>query len=265
VDGHDPVLTILAGVLGLIFGSFGTVVAYRVPRRENIVSGRSKCPNCGRTIGPLENIPVLSWIVLRGRCRNCGEPISPRYPLIELATGLLFALAVWRFGVTVTGVVYAAFFWSLVVLTVIDLEHKLLPNRIVYPTFLVGWAGLVASALIDSNVGAERLRSAAFGMLIFGGFLFAVAFIYPAGMGMGDVKLAFSLGAFLGYAGGVRLVLVGMFLSFVLGGVIGLIVMGATGKNRKMQIPFGPFLAGGTVIAIAVGQRLLNAYLDFVG
>jgi leader peptidase (prepilin peptidase) / N-methyltransferase len=265
VGGHDPLLTSLAGVLGLIFGSFATVVAYRVPRRDSIVSGRSKCPSCGRTIGAVENIPVVSWIVLRGRCRHCGERISARYPLTELATGLLFALAAWRFGVTVTGVVYAAFFWALVVLTVIDLEHKLLPNRIVYPTFIAGWAGLITAALIDSGVPGARLRSAGLGMLVFGGFLFAVAFIYPAGMGMGDVKLAFALGAFLGYAGGVRLVLVGMFLSFVLGGVIGLIAMRITGKGRKMQIPFGPFLAGGTIIAIAVGQRLLDAYLDFVG
>jgi leader peptidase (prepilin peptidase)/N-methyltransferase len=264
VDGHDPLLTSLAAVLGLIFGSFATVVAYRVPRRESVVTGRSKCPNCGRTIGALENIPVVSWLALRGRCRNCGEPISPRYPLTELTTGLLFALAAWKFGVTVTGAVYAAFFLALVALTVIDLEHKLLPNRIVYPTFLVGWAGLVAAALVDSNVPAERLRSAAFGMLIFGGFLVLVAFVYPQGMGGGDWKLAFALGTFLGYAGGVRLTLAGMFISFVLGGVIGLVLMRLTGKDRKMQIPFGPFLAGGTVIAIAAGERLLDAYLSLV-
>jgi leader peptidase (prepilin peptidase) / N-methyltransferase len=265
VGGHDPLLTSLAGVLGLIFGSFGTVVAYRVPKRESIVSGRSKCPSCGRTIGALENIPVLSWVILRRRCRHCGEPISPRYPLTELATGLLFALAAWHFGITVTGAVYAAFFWVLVVLTVIDLELKILPNRIVYPTFVAGWIGLVAAALVDSELAGARLRSAGLGMLVFGGFLFAVAFAYPAGMGLGDVKLAFSLGAFLGYAGGVRLVLMGMFLSFVLGGIVGIVVMQVTGKGRKMQIPFGPFLAGGTVLAIAVGQRLLDAYLGFVG
>lgn len=210
-----------------------------------------------------ENIPVVSWIVLRGRCKNCGEKISVRYPLIELATGALFALAAWKFGGTVTAAVYAGFFWSLVVLTVIDLEYKLLPNRIVYPTFLAGWAGLVAAALVDSDVG--RLRSAAFGMLIFGGFLFVVAFIYPAGMGLGDVKLAFALGAFLGYTGGAGLVPLGMFISFVLGGVIGLVAMAVTKQGRKMAIPFGPFLAGGTIIAIAVGQGLLDAYLDTVG
>jgi leader peptidase (prepilin peptidase)/N-methyltransferase len=263
VGAHDALLTVFAGILGLIFGSFATAVAYRVPRRESIASGRSKCPNCGRQIGALENIPVLSWMLLRGRCKNCGERISARYPMIELATGALFALAAWKYGLTVTGAVFAGFFWALVVLTVIDLEHKLLPNRIVYPTFVAGWAGLAAAALVDSDV--SRLRSPAIGMLIFGGFLFIVAFIYPAGMGLGDVKLAFALGAFLGYAGGAGLVPVGMFLSFVLGGVIGLIAMRVTKQGRKMALPFGPFLALGTVIAIAVGEKLLDLYLDTAG
>jgi leader peptidase (prepilin peptidase)/N-methyltransferase len=263
VGAHDALLTTFAGILGLIFGSFATVVAYRVPRRESIVTGRSKCPRCGRQIGALENVPVVSWIALRGRCKNCGEPISPRYPLIELATGALFALAAWKYGLTVTAAVYAGFFWALVALTVIDLEHKLLPNRIVYPTFVAGWVGLVAAALVDSDV--SRLRSAGIGMLIFGGFLFAVAFIYPAGMGLGDVKLAFVLGAFLGYTGGAGLVPVGMFLSFVLGGVIGLVAMKVTKQGRKMALPFGPFLAAGTIVAIAVGQKLLDAYLDTAG
>jgi leader peptidase (prepilin peptidase)/N-methyltransferase len=260
VGAHDALLTTFAGILGLIFGSFATAVAYRVPRNESVVTGRSKCPRCGRQIGAVENIPVVSWILLRGRCKSCGERISLRYPLIELATGALFALAAWRYGLTVTAVVYGGFFWALVVLTVIDLEYKLLPNRVVYPLFVAGWIGLVAAALVDAD--ASRLRSAGIGMLIFGGFLFVVAFIYPAGMGLGDVKLAFVLGAFLGYAGGAGLVPVGMFLSFVLGGVIGLIAMRVTKQGRKMAIPFGPFLAAGTVLAIAVGQRLLDAYLD---
>lgn len=260
MGAHDALLTTFAGILGLIFGSFATVVAYRVPRRESVVTGRSKCPRCGRQIGALENVPVLSWVLLRGRCKSCGEPISARYPLTELATGALFALAAWKYGLTATAVVFAGFFWALVVLTVIDLEHKLLPNRIVYPTFVAGWIGLVIAALVDAD--ASHLRSAALGMVIFGGFLFVVAFIYPAGMGLGDVKLALVLGAFLGYAGGAGLVPVGMFLSFVLGGVIGLVAMRVTKQGRKMAIPFGPFLAGGTIIAIAVGQRLLDLYLD---
>lgn len=248
----------VAFVLGLIFGSFGTVAAYRIPRRETIVTGRSKCPNCGRQIKAAENIPVLSYLVLRGRCPGCGERISVRYPLTELFTGVLFALAVVEFGPSFTAAVYAAFFWVLVVLTVIDLEHKLLPNRIVYPSFVAGWIGLVAAALVDGDV--ERLVSAAIGAVVFGGFFFVVAFIYPAGMGGGDVKLAFVLGTFLGFSGGVGAVMVGMFLSFLLGGVIGLVAMKVSRRGRKMQIPFGPFLALGSVIAVFVGEAIAEGY-----
>ena len=253
---------ILAFLLGLIFGSFGTVAAYRIPRHETIVTGRSKCPNCGRQIKAHENIPVVSYLILRGKCPGCGTRISLRYPLTELVTAVLFALSVVKFDVSVTAAVYAAFFWVLVVLTVIDLEHKLLPNRIVYPTFVAGWAGLVAAAFIDGDT--DRLRSAALGALVFGGFFFVVAFIYPAGMGGGDVKLAFVLGTFVGYAGGVGAVLAGMFLSFLLGGVIGIVAMKLSGAGRKTQIPFGPFLALGSVIAIFLGERIVDAYVEFL-
>ncbi|MGH2775899.1 MAG: prepilin peptidase [Actinomycetota bacterium] len=253
---------ILAFLLGLIFGSFGTVAAHRIPRRETIVTGRSKCPNCGRQIKAHENVPVVSYLVLRGRCPGCGARISLRYPLTELATGVLFALAVVKFGVTITAVVYAAFFWVLVVLTVIDLEHKLLPNRVVYPTFVAGWAGIVIAALVDGDTA--RLRSAALGAVVFGGFFFVVAFVYPAGMGGGDVKLAFVLGTFVGYAGGVGAVLAGMFASFLLGGVIGIIAMRVSGKGRKTQIPFGPFLALGSVIAVFLGERIAEGYVEFL-
>ena len=206
----------------------------------------------------MENIPVVSYMVLRGRCRGCGSPISIRYPLMELATGVLFALAAWKFSLTVTGVVFAALFWILIVLTAIDLDHKLLPNRIVYPAFVAGWAGLALAALVDSDL--DRLGDAALGALIFGGFFFVVAFAYPAGMGGGDVKLAFVLGTFLGYLGVPGVVLVGMFLSFLIGAVGGLLAMGLTGAGRKTQVPFGPFLALGTVISVFVGERIADWY-----
>lgn len=248
-----------AFLLGLIFGSFATVAAHRIPRRESIVAGRSRCPSCGRTITAWENVPVLSYVILRGRCRGCGARISPRYPLIEIATGVLFAVAVWRFDVTVNAAVYAAFFWVLVVLTVIDLDHKLLPNRVVYPTGIAGAVALSAAALTEGE--PDRLTAAVIGALAFGGFFFVVAMIVPAGMGGGDVKLAFVLGMFLGYAGGIGVVLVGMFLAFLIGGVSGLVVMLVTGGGRKMQVPFGPFLALGTMVAIAVGEPIVDAYL----
>lgn len=252
-------LVSFTGILGLIFGSFGTVAAWRIPRRESIVTGRSHCPSCGAMITAIENVPVLSWVLLRGRCRHCGNPISIRYPLIELTTGMLFALSAAKFGWSIETFVFSAFFWVLVVLTVIDLDHKLLPNRIVYPAFVAGWAGLVAAAIADGTT--DRLLHAAIGAAIFGGTFFVIAFVAPRGMGFGDVKLAFVLGTFLGYVR-IGLVPLGMFLSFLTGALIGVAVMLASGGGRKMQIPFGPFLALGTTIALFAGEPLLDAYLD---
>lgn len=255
----EALAAIIACGLGLILGSFATVVAHRIPRGEGIVTGRSRCPSCGHEISAIENVPLFSYLFQRGRCRHCGAKISARYPMVELATGVLFAASVLRFDVTARAVVYAAFFWVLVVLTAIDLEHKLLPNRIVYPSFVVGSMALVLLAAIEGDFG--RLQGAALGALVFGGFLFIVAFIAPAGMGGGDVKLAFVLGEFLGYVGGVGIVLVGMFMSFVTGALVGVAVMVLTGGNRKMQVPFGPFLAAGTVISLMWGRSMLDAYL----
>ncbi|MFN2389671.1 MAG: A24 family peptidase [Actinomycetota bacterium] len=249
----------LASVVGLIFGSFGTVVSHRLVRGMDVVRGRSMCPVCGRQIAAAENIPVLSYLVQRGRCKHCGAPISARYPLAEAVTGILFGLAVWKFGLSLEAAVYAAFFWALVVLTVIDLEHKLLPNKIVYPAFVAGTIGLSAAALV--NGAPERIRDLGVGALIFGGFFFVIAFIYPAGMGGGDVKLGFVLGAFLGYLGGPGVVVTGMFLSFVMGGVAGMLTIALAGGGRKTALPFGPFLALGTVVAIFVGERLFAAYM----
>jgi leader peptidase (prepilin peptidase)/N-methyltransferase len=206
-----------------------------------------------------ENIPLVSWVVQRGRCRHCGEPIHWRYPAIEASTGVLFALAVAKFGLTLDALAFAALFWALVVLTAIDLEHKLLPNRVVYPTFVAGWILLAVAAFADGDPG--RLTGAAFGALVFGGFFFLVAFIYPVGMGGGDVKLAFVLGTFLGYLRFPGFVLLGMFLSFLIGAVVGVVVMRATGGDRKMQVPFGPFMALGTVLTIFLGNPILTAYL----
>jgi leader peptidase (prepilin peptidase)/N-methyltransferase len=179
--------------------------------------------------------------------------------VIEVTTGILFALAALKFGVSFETIAYSALFWVLVMLTAIDLEHKLLPNRVVYPAFVVGWVLLAIAALVGGDPG--RLLGAAIGALIFGGFFFLVAFIYPAGMGGGDVKLAFVLGTFLGYLRAPGLVLVGMFLSFLSGALVGVIVMKIGGGDRKTQVPFGPFLALGTVIAIFVGNPLVDIYV----
>lgn len=258
----EPVtfLVVTAGVAGLFFGSFASVAAHRIPKRETIVSGRSRCPSCGSTITAAENIPVLSFILQRGKCRHCGAGISFKYPVIEVVTATLFALAAWKFGYSLETVIYVAFFWALVVLSAIDLEHRLLPNRVVYPTFVVGWAALAAAALADDD--PARLVDAALGMVIFGGFFFVVMFLFPKGMGGGDVKLACVLGTFLGYLGAPGLVAVGMFLSFLLGALFGVGLMAAQRGGRKTMVPFGPFLALGTVITIFVGEGLLDAYLS---
>lgn len=254
-------LIALWAVLGLVFGSFGTVAAYRIPKRESLATpSRSYCPNCSTTIRAAQNIPVVSFLVQRGKCRHCGERISPRYPLTELITAVLFALSAWRFGFSTELFVYPAFFWTLVVLSVIDLEHRLLPNRVVYPLFLIGWAALAIAAFAASE--PERLYDALLGMALFGGFFFLIAFLFPAGMGGGDVKLSFVLGTFLGYAGGIGVVLVGMFLAFLLGGVVGIAIMVMKGGDRKTMVPFGPFLATGAAIATFWGQGLIDLYLD---
>ncbi len=248
-----------AVMLGLVLGSFATVVAYRVPRHESIVTGRSKCPNCGRVVTAIENVPVISYLIQRGRCRGCGARISYRYPVIELVTAVLFGLAAAKFGSSIEALVFAGFFWVLVVLTAIDLEHRLLPNRVVYPAFVAGWVGLTIAALINDDLAS--LRSAGVGALVFGGFFFVIAFIYPAGMGGGDVKLAFVLGTFLGYVGGAGVVVVGMFLAFLLGGVVGVAAMAVSRAGRKTQIPFGPFLALGAVLAIFTGPAIIDFYV----
>lgn len=272
MGAHSAAVAAIAGVFGLIFGSFATAAAYRLkPRPEgdaneavpgSLAKDRSRCPHCGHVIAAYDNIPVVSYLVLRGRCRHCDKKISARYPVMELVTGLLFAGAAWRYGVTLHAAVYAGFFWTLVVLTAIDIDTKKLPSKIIYPAFITAVAGLVAVAAIDDAF--HKLVGAALGAVMFGGFLFIVAFIYPAGMGLGDVRLAFLLGLFLGYQGGPGLTGTGMFLSFLLGGIGGILTAVVLKGGRKTALAFGPYLALGTVVAIFVGQRLLDAYLNLI-
>ncbi|MDQ4143403.1 MAG: prepilin peptidase [Actinomycetota bacterium] len=334
MDIPEGFLAVLAAILGLIFGSFGTVVAYRLPKGETVVSGRSKCPNCGHTITAIENIPLFSYLFLRGRCRNCGVKISVRYPAIEVVTGILFALAVIKFDLTIEAFVYAGLFWTLVVLAVIDLEEKKLPDKITLPLFVVGLGALALAAFLDDRVGdlapdvivsaavilvvmavmfpwraADRrpdaqtppageedveptrpkririnpwglsalvawmvllgaaflegervsLAGAVVGAGLFAGFFFAVALTAMGGMGGGDVKLALTLGAFSGYLGAPGTVIVAMFAAVVLGGLVSIIVLFG-GGTRKTALPFGPFLALGTVVAIFVGDRIQDLY-----
>lgn len=175
---------------------------------------------------------------------------------------ILFVLTYLKFGFSIEAATFAAFMWILVVLSVIDIEFKILPNRIVYPSFVAGWVLLAVAAVVEGD--ARRLVGAGIGMLIFGGFLFLVHVAYPPGMGFGDVKLAFVLGAFLGYLSSPGLVLTGMFLSFLIGGVMGIVVMAATGGDRKKQVPFGPYLAAGTIVTVFAGQTLVDLYVSLL-
>ena len=233
---------------GLALGSFLNVVAARVPRRTSIVKPASACMSCGTPIAARDNVPVLSWLLLRGRCRHCGARITPLYPAVELTTAVLIAGCVLAFGLSGRMVVAAFFCAVLVAVSAIDVTHRIIPNRIVIPAFAVV---LVAQTLLDPG---PQWALAALGA---SGFLFLAVLAYPAGMGMGDVKLALLMGAALGTAVPVALML-GMFAALV--PAVFLFARHGS-KARKMGIPFGPFLALGSVVALFWGDALLDAYL----
>jgi leader peptidase (prepilin peptidase) / N-methyltransferase len=237
---------------GLALGSFLNVVAARVPLKRSIVSPPSACMSCGTEILMRDNVPVLSWLLLRGRCRSCSARIPVRYPAVELTTGLLLAGCVWKFGLTGRAAVAAVFCLALVAVSATDLEHRIIPNRIVVP------AGLLVLAADTALHPSPRWAIAAFGA---SGFLLAAALAYPAGMGMGDVKLAFLMGAALGSS-----VAVAMFLGMLGALVPGVYLILRHGKAaRKMGVPFGPFLALGSVVALFAGPWLLHLYLAVSG
>jgi leader peptidase (prepilin peptidase)/N-methyltransferase len=244
------------GLVGLAFGSFLTVVVYRVPRGESLIAPRSRCPSCGARLRNLDNIPVVSWLLLRGRCRSCGARISTVYPLTELATAALFVGAAIEFDPISAAVMMAPFQGLLVALAVIDIRHRIIPNRIVYPSLVIFAAYIAVVAIVG---GGLDLASAAIGFLAYGGFLFVVAFIAPHGMGMGDVKLAALIGLVLG-AIGLRYVAVAAGAGILIGGVV---AVGALigGASRKQAIPFGPFLAAGALVATYLAPAIASAYL----
>jgi leader peptidase (prepilin peptidase)/N-methyltransferase len=246
---------ILAAIGGLTIGSFLNVVAYRLPRGESLVSPGSRCPECGSPIKPYENVPVIGWLLLRGRCGRCGERISPRYPLVEATiAGLAVAVLLVKhsahdiaLGLTLIVV--------LAPITLIDLEHRIIPNKITGPAAVAAVA--LGLALKPSGVPEQLIAGTAAG-----GFLLVFVLAYPKGMGMGDVKLAAVLGLFLGRSVGVAI------LSGVLAGaIVGSVVMARVGvqKGRKTAIPFGPFLALGGVIALLVGPAVVHWYLHTLG
>ena len=236
---------------GLVLGSFLNVVAARVPLRRSVVKPGSACMSCGTELAWRDNVPLVSWVLLRGRCRHCGTRIPWRYPAVELATAVLFAACFLAFGLTAYAFLAAGFCAVLVAISAIDVEHRIVPNRIVVPATA---AVLVAHTLIDPSV--EWLLGGLAGFT----FLFIAAVIYPAGMGMGDVKLAALLGVMLGRDVAVAL-MVGMLLAIV----PSVVLLARHGSRaRKMGIPFAPFLAGGGIVGLFAGGQLLDAYLSLL-
>jgi leader peptidase (prepilin peptidase) / N-methyltransferase len=246
---------VAAGLLGALVGSFLNVVIWRLPRGESVVSPGSRCPACYRPIAPYDNLPIVSWLALRGRCRHCAAPISPRYPLVELLTALAFAAVVAVRGVDSGLVLELPFVASLIALAGIDYDHKLLPNRIVYPMTVYG---VTATLLVDRDDLVENLIAGAGGFL----FLFVALVAYPRGMGMGDVKLAGAMGLYLGLS-----IVPSMLIAFLAGSVVGLAIIAREGAQaRKKAIPFGVFLALGGIAGVVAGPELIELYEEtFLG
>lgn len=254
-------LVLMCALLGLIIGSFLNVVVWRVPRGESVLRPGSRCPGCQEPIRPRDNLPVLSWLLLRGRCRDCDTAISARYPLVEVVTAALFGLTAAWFGLSWELPAFLYLAAITVALTLIDLDVKRLPNAIVLPSYVVGLVLLGGAAAITGEW--EALLRAGLGMVAMFAFFFVLALIYPAGMGFGDVKLAGVLGLYLGWLGWGELV-IGGFLGFLLGGVVGMGLMVVRKAGRKTAIPFGPFMLVGALLSIVVAVPLTDLYLGAV-
>jgi leader peptidase (prepilin peptidase)/N-methyltransferase len=242
----------VAALGGLLVGSFLNVVIARLPEGESLMHPGSRCPHCGHPVRPYDNVPVLSWLWLRGRCRDCGEPISARYPLVEALTGVLCALVVVAKGADEDAWLGIALVLTLVPITFIDLDHRIIPNRIVGPSAVVA---LVILALTDVDALPDHLIAA----VAAGGFFLLAALAYPRGMGMGDVKLAALLGLYLGSSVAPAL-LAAMLSGTLVGGAI--IARKGVAEGRKTAVPFGPFLALGALVGLFAGPEIVDWYRD---
>jgi leader peptidase (prepilin peptidase)/N-methyltransferase len=278
VNAAVPLLAALVGVFGLAIGSFLNVVVHRVPAGLSVVRPPSACPGCGHEIRRRDNVPVLSWLALRGRCRDCGMPISARYPLVETATALLFVLVTvllvttpWSpvagVGASPVGavVVLVAYLYLMAVsvsLALIDLDTHRLPNRVVLPTYVVLAVLFTVASALSGDWGA-LVRGIVGGVLLLGLYL-TLALVVPGGMGFGDVKLAGVLGFAMAYLGWGPLA-VGSFGAFLLGGIFAIVLVLTRRTGRRGGIPFGPWMLGGAWLGIAIGTPLWGAYLSLLG
>ncbi len=245
-------------LLGLCIGSFLNVCVFRIPLGRSIVHPPSACPGCGARIRSYDNIPIFSYLLLRGRCRRCGTGISPRYPAVELLSGLTAAAVYAAYGPTPAALAYFAFISTLWVVSLIDLDHRIIPDRISLP-------GIPVFFLASLAVPAMSLKASLLGILVGGGSLYLVAWAYSVikkteGMGGGDIKLLAMIGAMIGWKG----VLFTLFASSALGTFVGVGIMLATGRGMKLAVPFGPFLSAGAVLYILFGEHLIGWYLNFL-
>jgi leader peptidase (prepilin peptidase)/N-methyltransferase len=250
-----------AVLLGLIVGSFLNVVIWRVPRGESVVRPPSHCPGCDSQITPRDNVPIVSWLALRGRCRQCRAPISIRYPAVEALTAATFGVVAWRVGARWELPAFLYLAAVLIALAFIDYDTHRLPNALTLPSYLVGITLLVPAAILDGE--PQRLLQAAIGMAALYGLYFVLAIVKQGGMGFGDVKLAGVIGLYLGFLGWGPL-LVGGFLGFLFGGIGGALAIAARRAGLKSKIPFGPYMVLGTMVAICAGVELAHLYTGAV-
>jgi len=274
-----PVACVFVGVLGAMIGSFLNVVIHRLPREQSIVFPNSTCPRCSARIKAYDNIPVLSFLILRGQCRSCGARISPRYPAVEALTALLFAAVTWHDGVSFVLAFDLAFTASIVALLFIDAEHMILPNAITYPGIIFALItrvvvpyvagpshfddlpGLITHFPLTWPVPLVSLIGAAIGALAGGGSLWLMGFLWEKlrgveAMGFGDVKMMFMVGAYLGWRLTILTILIGAFT----GSLAGIAVMIRRGRNLQMMLPFGIFLGVGSIVSLLAGSRIIAWY-----
>ncbi len=252
----DTILVLLAcAVMGLIIGSFLTVVVDRVPHGGSIMAPPSACGACGNRLGPLDLVPIFSWLALRGRCRHCRNPIGNEPLIIEIATAAIFVLFGIKFGADAALPAFCILGAALVALVWIDLREQRLPREITYTAFVLSSIGLVIAAIVNDQ--PERIWQSALGAGIALAIMGVIYLASRGGMGDGDVRLAPLLGLHLGYLN-PGIVPVGLFLGFLLGAVVGVAMMAVSKAGRKTALPFGPFLAAGTVIAVFAGQSFVD-------
>ena len=248
---------ILIFVLGLIVGSFSNVCIYRVPRNESVIYPGSHCPKCHSNISPIDNIPLLSYILLKGRCRNCRSKISIQYPVVEFLTGLIYLIIYLIYGLSIQSLVYLILSSALIIIAFIDLNEQIVPDVISLP-------GIGVGLILSFFVPYISFINSALGVVVGGGIILIIALVgsmifKKEAMGGGDVKLAAMIGAFLGW----RYAIISLFLGFFLGALTGIILIMAKIKKREDAIPFGPFIALGSIITLLWGEKILLWYLGF--